>query len=118
MCVIKGYVAPYFNFHLNKSISVWYILVKIDLVVHEKMSVSYFSATFSNARWRSFRIVNLNKIKIDFLEDRSHMNLYQIYSESLENCHFHVLAVFLLRQLSAILDCLVKPPFADHSDSI
>ena len=116
MCVIKVYVAPYFNFHLNESISVWYILDKIDLVVHEIVSVSYFSAIFSNGRWRPFRLVNLNKIKIDFLEGRSHMNLYQIYSAGFENYHFHVLAVFLLRQLAAISDCLVKPPFADHSD--
>ena len=38
-------------------------------------------------------MVNLYKIKIAFLEDRSDINLYQIHSEGIENCHFHVFAI-------------------------
>ena len=38
-------------------------------------------------------MINLEKIEIAFLEDRSDTILYQIHSESPENCHFHVLAI-------------------------
>ena len=37
---------------------------------------------------------HLQKIEITFLEDRSDPKLYQTHSESIENCYFHVFAIF------------------------
>ena len=37
------------------------------------------------------KMVNLRTTEIAFLEYRSDTTLYQIHSESLENCHSHVL---------------------------
>ena len=38
-------------------------------------------------------MINLRKIKI-FLENYSDIKLNQIHSESLENCRFHIFAIF------------------------
>ena len=51
---------------------------------------------------------HLRKIEIAFLENCSDTMLYQIHSESLENCHFHIFAILVAEAVGhfGLLRCI------------